>query len=716
MTMISERYRGKKLREILADGWPERRRSMVIRASFLAVYLVLIVRFLADPANYAAGDGPDVRQAVLLTAGMAVMSIVAVLPNMLSERANRLFLALGVLLIPGLIVCALALPFGTNLLDVRKSFLGVNVVMVYLLCLTGAIVTGRIRTGLFAGAGLACAFGAISYYVNLMRGSPLLFSDLTNFGTGFKMLGEFDYRMDRGGLLFTIAIFSIFVVISKLPLNRPFGKKTRVAFALLFCVGWSGIVYATVFADSGLFRKVANSFTHDPLRKGYNKNGALLAFMRSARLSVVVKPEGYSPQAVRELVAGIDEKTAAEYPGKASGEYARPNVIAVMNESFTDIANIGEHIETNVDPLPFWHGLKEDAIKGYAYVSGFGGGTANSEYEFLTGNTMAFLPINASPYQIYMKHEQPSLVSTLKAQGYAGNIAVHPFRKNGYSRERAYELLGFSEFLDQDDFTEPRRVRNFISDEADYDKLIALYEENKARSDDPVFLWTVTMQNHGPFAEQYDNFSADVHAEGLTPEEQGEYGEVDILLSLMHESDRAIGELVEYFRQVDEPTVVVFFGDHQPNLPQAYLNRVLNAQGWDISIENFMKKYRVPFFIWANFDIEERTIDRISLNYLSSVMMDAAGMEMTDYNKYLLDLMKEVPCLTVYGHYDADGNFYNTEDKVQNDPALDEGVIKANAESSPQDKLLNEYDMIAYNNLFDWRNRVNDFFSLDGTK
>jgi phosphoglycerol transferase MdoB-like AlkP superfamily enzyme len=312
------------------------------------------------------------------------MMFVSALPNILAPKANRVFLILAVLLIPGLIFCATGAAFGTDFFTIRKLFLAINVAIVYLLCILGTLATGYIRTGLFAGSGLVCAFGYISYYAYMIRGTPLLYSDFSNFGTGANMLSNFDYALNYNGFAFMVIMFTLFVVISKLPLNRPFGRKSRVALALVFCVCWGGLIYASVFANSGPLSVVKNSFSFNPMRHGYNANGALLAIVRSAKISLVKKPDGYSAEAAKTLMDGIADTLETERPGKPAEEYRRPNVIAIMNESFSDVANIGEHVDTNIDPLPFWHGLKENAIKGYAYASVFGGGTANTEFEFLT--------------------------------------------------------------------------------------------------------------------------------------------------------------------------------------------------------------------------------------------------------------------------------------------------------------------------------------------
>ncbi|MDR1042964.1 MAG: LTA synthase family protein, partial [Clostridiales Family XIII bacterium] len=502
---------------------------------------------------------------------------------------------------------------------------------------------------------------------------------------------------------------AIMVVTSKVRINHRFNPKQRIAIAVLMGFGWFGVISDVVISDHYTLNQMKVSTFH-PMTSGYNTNGGLLALVRSAKISMVSKPDDYSASNAEKLADKSRQVADGEYPSRA--KYNKPNVIAIMNESFTDVANIGEHVNTDIDPLPFYNGLSENAIKGWAYASGLGGGTANSEFEFFTGNSLAFLPVNASPYQLYMKQPQPSLVSTLMAQGYRGNVAVHPFERSGYSRPRAYEMLGFETFLDETDFENPKRLRKYISDEADYDKLISLYEKYRQESDAPIFLWTITMQNHSSYSGDYANFTPDVHiTDDLLPVERGENGEMDKILSLMRESDRATGELVKYFENVDEPTVIVFFGDHQPKLPQGYYNRVLGAEEGKLTSEDLMKKYRVPFFIWANFDIEEKQVERVSMNYLSSLMLEAAGMEMTDYNKFLLDMYKDVPCMTVFGHYGADGRFYSTDSKIQNDPHANPNKKKT-VVSSPQDAELRDYSVLQYNNLFDPDHRVPDFFSL----
>jgi phosphoglycerol transferase MdoB-like AlkP superfamily enzyme len=712
--IIAEEFKNRSVRELLLDGWPKRRRSLILRVAFVVVIVVFVAAFWAHPdyyTNYYSDGTPwfGMKKAAGTMFILAALAVIAVIPNMLNERLSRIFTIFCCFAVPFSTFFAVEYLFSTNFFNLRLYKFLLNAAIVYLLYLTGVIATGWIRTGLFAGTSLICAFGYIAYFMNNFRGSPLLFSDLSNFSTGVGVLGEFDYTLDFRGYIFAVAIFAIMVVTSKVRISYRFSPKKRIAIAALFCVGWFGVIADVVASDHYTLNQMKVSTFH-PMSAGYNTNGGLLALVRSAKISMTSKPSGYSVAKTEEIADRVRKTAETEYPARS--EYKRPNVIAIMNESFTDVANIGEHVNTNIDPLPFYNSLTEDVVKGWAYASGLGGGTANSEFEFFTGDSLAFLPVNASPYQLYMKSPQPSLVSALKAQGYQGNVAIHPYEKMGYSRPRAYEMLGFEKFFGEDDFINPKRLRKYISDEAAYDRLIEEFESYRKASNAPVFLWTVTMQNHSSYSGDYPNFTPNVHVtDELLPVERGANNEIDKILSLMYESDRATGELVAYFRNVDEPTVVIFFGDHQPRLPQGYYNRVLGATEGKLTPQDLMKKYRVPFFIWANYDIEEKTVERVSMNYLSSLALEAAGMEMTDYNKYLLDLYKEAPCLTVFGHYGADGTFYNTEDKIQRDRRANPDK-KQTVSYSPQDEALYEYSVLQYNNLFDPKRRIPGFFSL----
>lgn len=363
----------------------------------------------------------------------------------------------------------------------------------------------------------------------------------------------------------------------------------------------------------------------------------------------------------------------------------------IMNEAFSDLRVIND-IETNQDYMPFIHSLEKDTIKGNLFVSIFGSGTCNSEFEVLTGNSMAFLPSGSIGYTQFVKDAMPNLTQTLKAQDYTGNIALHPYLSDGWNRETVYPNFGFEQFLSQDDFENPELIRKYISDSENYKKIIELYEENRqTETEDPFYLFTVTMQNHGGFSKDYGNLDKEIEItdEALKDAQAEQY------LSLIKKSDDAFKELVEYFEDQDEPTLIIMYGDHQPGVHDEFYEKLYGKDLSDLTLEELQNKYQVPFIIWANYDIEEATIPALSANYLAPYVLKTAGLEMTPYQRYLYDLSKKLPVINAVGYIGDDGQYYEYSD-----------------ESEYKDYIEN-YEILQYNNVIDYENRYTSFFTAE---
>ena len=358
-----------------------------------------------------------------------------------------------------------------------------------------------------------------------------------------------------------------------------------------------------------------------------------------------------------------------------------------MNEAFSDLSMVGD-FTTNQDYMPFIHNLTEDTIKGSLYMSIFGSGTCNSEFEFLTGNTMAFLQNGIIAYTQVVKDKLPNLTYTLKQQGYKGNVALHPYLASGWNRPEVYGYMGFEHFYSESDFTNPLMYRKYISDQSDVEKIIELYEDRKNTSK-PFYLFNVTMQNHGGFDKSYSNFTNDVQITDNHKNEQAEQ-----YLSLIKKTDEAFEYLVDYFSGVDEPTIIVMFGDHQPAVTSRFYDSILGKSSDELTSEELMKKYQTPFIIWANYDIEETTIEKMSANYLSAYVLQEAGLKMTPYQKFLMKLYKKLPVISAMGAYDADGYYYES------------------VKETPYEDMVQEYQILQYNNLIDTDHTVNSFFYL----
>ena len=543
-------------------------------------------------------------------------------------------------------------------------------------------LTRRVWATAMAGGLIFLVFGIANYFVVQFRGQPILPWDIQSFGTAVTVAGGYQYVPTQQMALTALGYFGVLALCVKL---CPRGKEgasrrfriTERAVSLVV----SGALFLMLFpmdilTDMGISVWAWNQKTSSEL------TGITAGFFANIQFVMVDKPEGYSASRVQNLG---EELAQEEEPPLLGQPEELPTVIAIMNESFTDMQSVGD-VEFTPDNLPFLHSLQEsgEVIWGTAYSSVYGGNTCNSEYEFLTGNTTAFLPTGSKPYQQYVDSDQTALPSILKSYGYRC-VAVHPGNRDAWSRDTAYPYLGFDEFIDVSAFDVDRTLTHRLtSDRSTYDQLIYEYEN---RQEEPLFLFGVTIQNHGGYEDE--NFQTTVRVK----EAAGEYPQTEQYLSLTKKSDQALEYLLDYFSQREDPVVVLFFGDHWPNLEEEYLTDLLGTDSTSLGLEDMMREYQVPFVIWANYPLEGQEIEAVSLNYLSSLLLRAAGLEGTDYTKFLEQLRQEVPVITAVGTMDKDGNLY------------------AVGASTPYDDLLNDYAVLQYNNAFGGSGKVSSIFT-----
>ncbi len=538
---------------------------------------------------------------------------------------------------------------------------------------------------------IASAFGFTNYMLIMFRFSPLVFSDIVQLGTALQVAGAYQITL-RKYFMWAILLTVVWCVVClALPKHKGLqGRKRLIPVAVL--VAWAGVFYYTIFVSSIIEDHYFKVSSFRPTET-YYRNGCALSFMVTVKNSIVRAPDGYD-------ITDI-EAIAEEYPSDAAKPVDKvsektPNVIIVMNESFSDLQVLGD-IETNQDFLSFYRSISENAIKGHMASSVFGGSTANSEFECLTGFSMRYLPFQSVPYRSVIRKETPSLATYMKEMGYGGNIAFHPGLQNSYNRNVVYPLLGFDEHVAKEDLDEPDLVRDFVSDEYDYGYVESRYEDFRAKNPDtPFYMFNVTIQNHGGYT--FDTGVVDAGVEILSDDARFEMS--GQFLNLMTLSDEALKGLIEYYSGIDEPTVIVLFGDHQPRIEdEFYSNMKENYHSGLSDIEWSEMQHYVPFMIWSNYDmgIAEQSEDSellLSANYIGPYLKQTLGLPMTGFDKYLLDMYKELPIINAICIEDAEGNVY--------DPS----------EPSKFDNRLNEYEKIQYNGLIDYKNRVEGFFTL----
>ena len=578
-------------------------------------------------------------------------------------------------------------PAGPGLIfySIRPSCLlrfGVTAFLFYIVMGFLFALTGSMR---FSGCFL-CIFSIIfsltNYFTTTFRGIPILASDLTIMGTAMNVVGNYKYSLDLPRTITLLGLIAWCILLFRVKrLRLPKGKKRISAIlgsaAICFASFWI-MIYTPVMTVTPMHVTV-NTFR--PI-KSYRKNGCVLTFMRSIQLMIIHKPDGYSANAAEEIAAPYRSETS-------SGNAKTPNVIAIMDEAFADLQAVGD-FRTSEDVMPFYHSLTKNTVKGFSYVSVFGGQTANTEFEFLTGLSKAFVPASATPYQLYIKSLLPGLTTHLGNQDYQGMLAFHPFRANGYNRDHVYPNLGFSDFISLKDLdvSASDKIRNFVSDATDFQVIIDQYEQAKKKSNAPFYLFNVTMQNHSGYDQDFDNLDMPISIE-----EKCDDPELKRYLNLIHHSDTALKSLIEYFSKQKDPTVIVFFGDHEPGLSNEVYSKILGKNVEKLSAEENMNLYKTPFLIWANYDIEEQENVNISMNYLSTLMLESTGMKLSPFNQFLLDIHKQIPVLTTNGYFGEDGSYYSLKD-----------------ESSPYYESLRKYQILQYNDLFDKKKRIENFF------
>ncbi len=542
-----------------------------------------------------------------------------------------------------------------------------NILILFLFYLFVYYLTQRYRLSIYLTGGLIFIICCINSIVLGHRGSPVTFADFSSIRTALGISSHYNL-MVAWNILFLLLLFALICILFSL--EQAHREKIKFHFVksiiclLLIC-----------FMLNAAVLKV---FRFEPIHYKTAGNGYIVSLALSLYESHLQPSEDYS-------VAEI-EKLSSQYRSKNSTDTQEDvNIIVMMNESFSDLSVLGK-LNTNIEVTPYFDSLKENCIKGNCYVSVYGGNTANSEYEFLTGDSMLFYPQGQVVYSSYIKKPTASIVSNLSDQNYS-SLAIHPWQKSGWNRIPVYTYLGFNDFTFIEDLDKKKidYMRGYPSDLYDNKLLLDSYQNMTGNR---KFIFNITMQNHGGYDYSGDDFDTNVY---LT-DSKGKYPLAEQYLTLLNKSDSALKNLIESLKKHKEKVILLFFGDHQPKLEDELTSQLYNKNLNELNLEETQRKYITPFLIWANFDIEEKTVDKISLNYLSAYLNQIAGTKLTPYHNYLLDLYEKYPVINSNGAIDKNGTYYSREQTLQL-------------------KEIKEYYNIVYNHMID-KNTVDSFFNV----
>lgn len=541
-----------------------------------------------------------------------------------------------------------------------------NIAFYYWLFLFVFFIAGRTSISMAICVSAIAAIGVGNYFVVMFRSNPIVPWDIYSFETAMSVADNYVFSVDWA-LAEHIAMFILMLIVGVRTNIRLNKKILRPILTVAMCI--PAYFYISYLWQDNLERNTGLNDTLFNAKYMHSKDGFFVSFILDIHFLQIEEPKNYSDEYALSLL-NEQEVEKVETPEEL------PDIIAIMDETFSDPAVLGE-FETNKDYMPFVHSILRgevaNTISGYADVSVLGGNTANSEFEFLTGNSMAFFPNGSVPYLRYIRDGISTIVPQLEEYGYT-TYGTHPYRAKGWNREFIYDLMGFDYRYFQGSFPFEDKLRNYVSDEADFKSIL----EWRNNTEGPFFMFNVTMQNHSNYGGDFDNFDPQIVAK-FKNTYSNKY--LNKYLSLMYETDQDVASLLSELSQSDRKTIVVFWGDHQPN--DYVVRPIYKEYGLDFDNQTYeqqQQRQKTPFFIWANYDIQEQTNVEISLNYLNILLFETAGLQLDEYQTFRKNLWQgQIPMMNAVGYRNDDGDLVEYDDapeEIQN--------------------LLNEYQNIQY--------------------
>jgi len=481
-------------------------------------------------------------------------------------------------------------------------------------------------------------YGLMHMYSQLFRGCPLRPLDFMVINSALKIRSEYSLIQPRGVVAICLALVNLgfifrFAFCSNTKLNsRPTKIKTIVAWVILFL--FLHVAYGLpikYLEKMGLICKWK-------IARLYRSAGCFLGFLADYKcFNIKIVPPGYNKAEAANILSQFAPNVTVD-----KTKLRRPHIIAIMDESFADFGILGD-LRLSQDFMPFIRSLKNNTIKGHAAISAYAGFSCNSEYEFLTGNNMGFYSYGTAAYVGVINNKQESMSYLMNKMGY-NTISCAATYKDVWNIGTTYKILGFNESFFQGDFYDnsPDWFHRGSSDRRVFKGVIDLYK--KRHKDKPLFFFITTIQNHGEYGK---TDHPTVVADGYE-----DIYEISTFLSKLKATDDAVKDLLEYFSNVEDDVVVVFYGDHFPHIDR-FVKRFLGKSKDRLPLRLKSLMHMTPFFIWANYDIPEEENVNTTVSYLSGIVMDVAGFPRTAYQNFLQDTRKHIPIITPFSFSDG---------------------------------------------------------------
>jgi len=497
---------------------------------------------------------------------------------------------------------------------------------------------------------LGCVPCAVNFYTLQLRGEPFLPWDLAQVSEAAGVASAAGIKIQTS--MIVTAVVELALMAGSFFLYRGRHKQRwlprvagSAATAAALCLLIFGVYLQPAVCQAiGI---VPDAWMQD---RYYRYYGVVTGFMTNLSNLEIDKPDNYSEEAVDAILDNVDESqkfsTSPLYPTSYAATTAKdkqvkkPTIIYVMDESYWDVSELEQYgIKFDTDVSANLHALQQTSAYGRAYSPSFGGGTCDVEFEALTGYSASFLPSGAKPYQQHVTKPMFALPSYLKTQGYQ-TAAVHCFWAKYWSRDTAYPNLGLDDFISLEDMHGVTKVRKhywtngLVTDDSMADQIIGQYEKMKASSDEPVFLHAVTMQNHTNYNK--DNYPDDQrvkvleHPAGM---KASTVGALEDFATGIRDADAMMGKLTAYFSQVDEPVILVFWGDHYNPIDSNY--DVYTTTGYASDSSADPRLHQTTLLMWSNYSDAQVDLGTIAAYDISPVMMNLYGLQQPLYFQFL---------------------------------------------------------------------------------
>ncbi len=586
----------------------------------------------------------------------------------ISKRTRQIWANVWMLLTPVILFLMMEHinnPYGNLNIGLKYWIINVAILEIIFIFFYYICFPYRITVIIFYGIGVV--FSIANYCVGIFRnGNAIMPSDIPALKTAMNVSSNYKIELPINSFKWiSLAIICcvVTVCVCRMIENRM-KIKTRICLGGLILVltlsGYMGIDFKNGYYKINLdYWEISNS---------YYKYGIPVTFLTLCQNTKVKKPENYKKESVIEVYNTYDDNNNRE---QNITDDKRPTVIAIMNESWSDL-NIIHDFESNPDYMPFWHSFDTPVMKGDLLVSVHGSRTCNTEFEFLTGASMRNLPRWSYPYQQYSLKTLPSLAREFKNNGY-DTVAIHPGKPENWNRKNALLNLGFDRFIDKNDFIDPEYIGYFISDKSCYDKIIEEFKNKEKEK----FIFAVTIQNHGGYNSSRFNNDEMVQLGS----ELNTYTDAREYLTLIQKADQALESLFTYFEKIDEPVIICIFGDHQPYLDEKFYEKLYGHSLKELSSEEEEKRYMTPYLIWSNYDTGiQKERKNTSANFLGTLLLNASGILENPFYEYIYSMQQEIT--------EMNRDYYRTKD----------GVLH---KSDEDDEWLKEYQDMQYYEMFD---------------